>query len=88
MPTNVVTPAVLNGIDKSFRTDFNTGRGMAARLYQAIAMTIPSSAKENVYGWLADLPSIGRVAGVASTTIGITGMIIRWRQKFTPTDEA
>ena len=63
MPTNVVTPAVLSGIDKSFRTDFNTGRGQAARLYQAIAMTIPSSAKENVYGWLADLPSIGRVAG-------------------------
>ena len=63
MPTNVVTPAVLSGIDKSFRTDFNTGRGMAARLYQAIAMTIPSSAKENVYGWLADLPGIGRVAG-------------------------
>jgi hypothetical protein len=31
---------------------------------------------------------VGRMAGVASTTIGITGMIIRWRQKFTPTDEA
>lgn len=63
MPTNVVTPAVLSGIDKSFRTDFNNGRGVAAKLYQSIAMTIPSSAKENVYGWLADLPSISRVAG-------------------------
>lgn len=63
MPTNVVTPAVLSGIDKAFRTDFNNGRGVAAKLYQNIAMSIPSSAKENVYGWLADLPSISRVAG-------------------------
>jgi phage major head subunit gpT-like protein len=63
MPTNVVTPAVLNGIDKSFNTQFNSGRAKVLALFKKIAMTVPSSAKENVYGWLADLPSIGKVAG-------------------------
>ncbi len=32
-------------------------------MYKRLAMTVPSSAKENVYGWLADLPAIGKVAG-------------------------
>jgi phage major head subunit gpT-like protein len=56
-----VTAANLAGIHKSFQTKFNMARGSVPGFYRKLCMECPSSAAENVYGWLADLPQIGKV---------------------------
>jgi phage major head subunit gpT-like protein len=58
-----VTAANLAGINKSFQTRFNKARGNVTTFYKTLCMECPSSAGENVYGWLADLPQIGKVVG-------------------------
>lgn len=58
-----VTSANLIGINKSFQTKFNQARGNAPGFYKKLCMECPSAAGENVYGWLADLPVIGKVQG-------------------------
>jgi phage major head subunit gpT-like protein len=43
---------------EGFNTSFNNGFGEAPSNFDAIAMTIPSSARETTYGWLGQVPSI------------------------------
>jgi phage major head subunit gpT-like protein len=58
-----VTAANLAGINKSFQTKFNQARNLAPGFYKKLCMECPSAAAENVYGWLASLPQIGRKTG-------------------------
>lgn len=58
-----VTSANLAGINKSFQTKFNQARNLAPGFYRKLCMECPSSAQENVYGWLASLPQIGKKTG-------------------------
>ncbi len=58
-----VTAANLAGINKSFQTKFNQARNTAPGFYRQLCMECPSTAQENVYGWLASLPQIGRKTG-------------------------
>lgn len=58
-----VTAANLAGINKSFQTKFNQARNLAPGFYKKLCMECPSSAAENVYGWLASLPQIGKKTG-------------------------
>lgn len=56
----VVTASVLSAIDQSFQTKFNQAIGNVPAFYKKLCMECPSSAAENVYGWLAALPQISK----------------------------
>lgn len=56
-----VTAANLAGIHKSFLTKFNQALAKAPGFVRKLCMEVPSSAGENVYGWLADLPQVKKV---------------------------
>lgn len=55
----IVNQAALAGIFKSFKTLFNEAWDMAAvQLWANVAMEVPSSAREEAYPWLGDLPQM------------------------------
>jgi Mu-like prophage major head subunit gpT len=41
-----------------FSNAYNTGIGLVPPMYERIAMTIPSSSRENLYAWLRDIPAM------------------------------
>jgi phage major head subunit gpT-like protein len=59
----VVTAAVLSDLNKSFKALFNKAMGNTPRFYEKICMRVPSNTTQNVYGWLASLPQIGKKMG-------------------------
>lgn len=58
-----VKASILAAADTNFRTLFNRALSTAAGNWRKVCMVVPSSTKENVYGWLAALPAIVRVIG-------------------------
>jgi phage major head subunit gpT-like protein len=58
-----VKASVLSAIDQSFQAKFNQSLNSAPGFHKQVCMFCPSSAGENIYGWLASLPQIGKVAG-------------------------
>lgn len=58
-----VKAAVLAAADVNFRTLFTRSLAQAAANYRKICMIVPSTARENIYGWLAALPAIKKVLG-------------------------
>lgn len=58
-----ISAAVLSAIDQAFQTRFNRARANVPGFYRKLCMEISSTAGNNVYGWLADLPQVKRVVG-------------------------
>ena len=53
-----ITRANLNLLTTHFSTAFSAGLGTVPPMYERVAMTIPSSTRENVYAWLRDIPGM------------------------------
>ena len=58
-----INRAILEQFYFSVSAAFMDGLGTAESQYGKIAMTVPSSTKENVYPWLGTLPSMQKWAG-------------------------
>jgi phage major head subunit gpT-like protein len=58
-----VQAAVLAAANTTFRALFTKAFSQAANRARQICMVVPSTARDNVYGWLAALPAIQRVVG-------------------------
>ena len=58
-----INRAILEQFYFSVSAAFMDGLGTAESQYEKIAMTVPSSTKENVYPWLGTLPSMQKWAG-------------------------
>ena len=58
-----VKAAVLQAADVNFRALFTRAFSTAAARHKLVCMIIPSSTRENIYGWLAALPAIKKVVG-------------------------
>ncbi len=54
----LVNAANLDGLRVGFKTSFQRGLGMAPSLYTRVATVVPSSAREEKYGWLGKLPKL------------------------------
>lgn len=54
----IINSANLNAIRVGFSTAFNRGLAQASTAYGRIATTVPSSTRENKYGWLGKLPNL------------------------------
>lgn len=58
-----VKSSVLAAADTLFRTLFTRALSTGASRHKLVCMIVPSTARENIYGWLAALPAIKRVIG-------------------------
>jgi len=54
----IINSANLNAIRVGFSTAFRRGLGQGVSAYGRIATTVPSTTKENKYGWLGKLPNL------------------------------
>ena len=54
----IINSANLDAIRVGFSTAYRRGLGQAQTQYSRVATTIPSSTKENKYGWLGKLPNM------------------------------
>lgn len=54
----IINSANLDAIRVGFSTAFRRGLGQAETAYGRIATTVPSSTRENKYGWLGKLPNL------------------------------
>lgn len=54
----IINSANLEALRVAFNASFNRGLGQTESLYSRIATTVPSSTKENRYGWLGKSPSM------------------------------
>lgn len=54
----IINSANLDALRVGFSTAFQGGLGQAQTAYGRIATTVPSSTKENKYGWLGKLPNL------------------------------
>jgi phage major head subunit gpT-like protein len=54
----LINSANLDSLRVGFKTSFQKGLGMAISQYQRIATVVPSSAKEEKYGWLGKVPQV------------------------------
>ncbi|WP_372605599.1 Mu-like prophage major head subunit gpT family protein, partial [Actibacterium sp.] len=59
----IINSANLNAIRVGFAATFKKGLGQAPSQYKKIATIVPSSAKENKYGWLGKLPNMRKWIG-------------------------
>ena len=66
-----INRAILEQFYFSVSAAFMDGLGTAESQYEKIAMTVPSSTKENVYPWLGTLPSMQKWA---QTRLVMAGM--------------
>lgn len=53
-----INAAALDAIRVGFSTAFRRGLGQSTSLYGRIATTVPSTTRENKYGWLGKLPNM------------------------------
>lgn len=58
-----INTANLEALRVGFKTEFQRGLGQAATAYARIATTVPSTTKENRYGWLNKIPSLRKWVG-------------------------
>lgn len=58
-----ITSASLDALRSGFSNAFKRGLGQSTSMYPRIATTIPSSTKENKYGWLGKLPNMREWVG-------------------------
>lgn len=54
----IINSANLDAIRVGFSTSFSQGLGQAETAFGRIATTVPSSTRENKYGWLGKLPNL------------------------------
>lgn len=74
----VVTSAVLRDIDVSFQTQFNKAMSEVPDFIAMLCMLCPSNSAENIYGWLASLPQIGKkTAEIIKTRLQMLGQTVR-----------
>src|SRR4051812_14906752 len=53
-----LTPANVRALRTTFNRDFRGAYDTTAVWYPELATTVPSSSKQNDYGWMADLPQM------------------------------
>lgn len=58
-----ITPSTLAALSQGFNAAFMQGFGSVTPSYPLIAMTVPSSADTENYGWMKDLPGMREWAG-------------------------
>ncbi len=54
----VITPALLESVNKGFRTEFQTGFKGVTALYTSLCTVVNSTSSEETYGWLGDIPKM------------------------------
>ncbi len=54
----IITSAALSALRVGFKTNFQAGLGQAETMYTRVATTVPSTTKENKYGWLGNVPGM------------------------------
>jgi phage major head subunit gpT-like protein len=54
----LVNGANLDSLRVGFKTSFQKGLGAAPSLYTRVATVVPSTAKEEKYGWLGKVPQV------------------------------
>ncbi len=54
----VITPALLEAVNKGFKTNFQSGFAGVTALYTSLCTIVPSSSSEETYGWLGDIPKM------------------------------
>jgi phage major head subunit gpT-like protein len=54
----IINSATLNAIRVGFNASFQSGLGMATSLSTRVSTEVPSSAKEEKYGWLGKIPNV------------------------------
>lgn len=54
----LVNAANLNALRVGFKTSFQGGLGMASTMHTRISTPVPSTTKEQKYGWLGKIPSV------------------------------
>jgi phage major head subunit gpT-like protein len=54
----IINAANLTAVRTGFSTSFTGGLGQAQSMYQRVATTVPSSTKDQKYGWLGKLPNV------------------------------
>ena len=59
----IINSATLNALRVGFNTRFQEGLGMATSMATRIATDVPSTAKQEDYGWLANLPNVREWVG-------------------------
>jgi phage major head subunit gpT-like protein len=59
----IINTANLDAIRVGFSTSYRRGLGQATAMYSRVATTVPSSTKENKYGWLGKLPNMREWVG-------------------------
>lgn len=59
----LVNAANLDSLRVGYKTSFQRGLGQASSDYQRIATVVPSSTKEQKYGWLGKMPSVREWVG-------------------------
>ncbi|PWE52149.1 hypothetical protein DEM27_32640 [Metarhizobium album] len=56
--SKVITPDLLAAAQRGFKTSFQKGFSGVAALYTSLATVITSTASEETYGWLGDMPKM------------------------------
>ena len=59
----IINSANLDAIRVGFSTSFRRGLGQATSMYSRVATTVPSSTKDNAYGWLGKMPNMREWVG-------------------------
>jgi len=59
----IINSATLDAIRTGFSTAYRRGLGQAATAYGTIATTVPSTTRDNKYGWLGKLPNMREWVG-------------------------
>lgn len=54
----VITPAVIDAMNKGFNTSFQLGLGSYTSMVAVLATIINSTSSEETYGWLGDIPKL------------------------------
>ena len=54
----LINAANLDTLRVGFKTSFQNGLGQASSMYERIATVVPSSTKEQKYGWLGKVPNV------------------------------
>ncbi len=74
----IINSATLNALRVGFNTSFQSGLGLAASLADRVATTVPSSHKQEDYGWINRLPNVREWIGDRVVqNIGESSYVIR-----------
>lgn len=59
----IINTPNLQAIRTGFNTSFRRGLGQSTSLYSRVATTVPSTTKDNTYGWLGKMPNMREWVG-------------------------